>query len=326
MISIIIPTYNRRELLFAAINSVCQQTYSNWECLIVDDGSDEAIIESIQAHIANDSRCSLFERDREPKGGSVCRNIGLQHAKGDWIIFLDSDDLLAATCLELRIAAVSGQPRDFGVFKMKSFSTSIHDDGRIINSYPEDASDNYLRMFLRHDMPWQTTCPTWRRSFLMGLGGFDETFPRLQDVELHTRALLKSSDYVIFEDVEPDCFRRDPNSVGRSPLFYDQAIEGFTKYIRLVRGLLADLPEDRQSPNYQEDLGACAKMATDFLQVNKAKIHCVFAWHLLTELRSGGLITTRKFLRLLMLHLLPDWVLPLIAKTGISKLARRVWK
>lgn len=89
LISVVIPTYNRADLIPKAIQSVLDQTYQNWELIIVDNYSDDGMKEVIDSF--KDSRISMLLL---PRTGSVAasRNFGVHHSKGEWIAFLDSDD------------------------------------------------------------------------------------------------------------------------------------------------------------------------------------------------------------------------------------------
>lgn len=89
LISIVIPTYNRADLIQKAIQSVLDQTYQNWELIIVDNYSNDNTKEVIDAY--GDQRISMLSI---PRTGSVAasRNMGVHHSKGEWIAFLDSDD------------------------------------------------------------------------------------------------------------------------------------------------------------------------------------------------------------------------------------------
>src|SRR4051812_28957052 len=99
--------------------SIFAQTYPNWEWMIVDDGSTDNSWEVLQGFAANDSRVRIFQRDREPKGACTCRNIAVEKATGDYVIFLDTDDLLATFCLEQRVKAMDEHPDcDFVIFPM----------------------------------------------------------------------------------------------------------------------------------------------------------------------------------------------------------------
>ncbi len=103
LVSVIIPTYNRAHTLTKTLNSVLNQTYQNWECLIIDDGSNDKTEEVISIFL-KDHRFKFLKRsEKQPKGAATCRNIGLENAKGSYIQFLDSDDFLAKTKFEYQM-------------------------------------------------------------------------------------------------------------------------------------------------------------------------------------------------------------------------------
>jgi glycosyltransferase involved in cell wall biosynthesis len=96
--SIILPTYNRANLISKAIESVINQTYQNWELIIVDDGSIDNTKEVVERFVkANRSIIYLYQKNKER---SAARNNGIKNAIGDFICFLDSDDLFHKTHLE----------------------------------------------------------------------------------------------------------------------------------------------------------------------------------------------------------------------------------
>lgn len=92
MISIIIPTFNQAEYIDYTLKSVIKQSYENWECLIIDDGSNDNTEEIVERIIEKDSRFKYFKKVNG--GASSARNYGLDIAKGDLIQFLDSDDYI----------------------------------------------------------------------------------------------------------------------------------------------------------------------------------------------------------------------------------------
>lgn len=98
-ISIIMPNRNYAKYIDDALNSVLHQTFTDWECLIIDDASTDNSIEIIQKYVDQDKRFKLFHTD-EYSGISVARNIGLDNARGDYIAFLDSDDCYTEYALE----------------------------------------------------------------------------------------------------------------------------------------------------------------------------------------------------------------------------------
>lgn len=95
-VSIIIPVFNREFLIQQTLECVLNQIYYNWECIIVDDGSSDNSIEVINKFIEKDNRFKLLKRPvNRKKGASTCRNIGIENSKGEFIQFLDSDDLIS---------------------------------------------------------------------------------------------------------------------------------------------------------------------------------------------------------------------------------------
>ena len=101
LISIIIPCYNQGEFLDETLNSVLNQTYFNWECIIINDGSTDRTEEIAQKWERKDKRFIYLRK--ENGGVSSCRNLGIEKAKGDFIQFLDGDDLFAKNKLETSI-------------------------------------------------------------------------------------------------------------------------------------------------------------------------------------------------------------------------------
>ncbi|MEO0312651.1 MAG: putative glycosyltransferase EpsJ [Bacteroidota bacterium] len=93
MVTIIIPNYNYESFIASAIDSVLNQSYKDWECIIIDNGSTDDSIKQIKNRIVNDSRFKLIEL-MENLGVSAARNIGLKNAKHNFIQFLDADDTI----------------------------------------------------------------------------------------------------------------------------------------------------------------------------------------------------------------------------------------
>ncbi len=133
LVSIIIPTFNRAHTLPDTIKSVKNQTHQNWECLIIDDGSTDNTEELFQKYWKKDQRFAFLKRPEErKKGAATCRNIGLENFKGNYVQYLDSDDLLAANKFEEQLKSLKKQKADlaickWGVIKNDLSSFSIYD-------------------------------------------------------------------------------------------------------------------------------------------------------------------------------------------------------
>ncbi|MGM8362775.1 glycosyltransferase family 2 protein [Flavobacterium sp. ARAG 55.4] len=104
LVSIIIPTYNRAHLIGETLDSVLAQTYENWECIIVDDGSTDNTEAFVEEYKKKDARFSYYHRPTDRlKGGNGCRNYALENSKGKFIQFLDSDDLISSNKIEVQV-------------------------------------------------------------------------------------------------------------------------------------------------------------------------------------------------------------------------------
>ena len=126
-ISIIIPTYNRVHLIGETLDSIIAQNYQNWECIIVDDGSTDDSATLIKKYQEIDNRFTFLTRpNSKPKGGNTCRNIGLDTAKGDYIVFFDSDDLMTPDHLEIKVEAIQNYNCDYVITKTKFFNADLN--------------------------------------------------------------------------------------------------------------------------------------------------------------------------------------------------------
>lgn len=206
IVSIVIPSFNKAEFIEQTLASVCQQTMDQWEAIVVDDGSTDGSWELIEKWSQKDARIRCFKREGDTSGGSVCRNLAIAQAKGEYLMFLDADDLLSEECLALRLAKMeSHTDLDFGIFPIQSFHQSVGDSDYIWSDFRGD----HLVRFLSHELPWHTMSPLWKTTFVNRIKGFNADFVRLQDVEFHTRALLEEQvKYMPFTDVKPTAFYR----------------------------------------------------------------------------------------------------------------------
>jgi glycosyltransferase involved in cell wall biosynthesis len=219
MVSIIIPTFNRSNLIAVTLDSVLAQTYENWECIVVDDGSTDNTTEVLNLYFKNESRIRFCQRNRDPKGAPTCRNIGLELAKGDYVIYLDSDDLLAPFCLEQRVALFNqNHSCDFLVFKNILFQEEPIGKGFYWNI---DTDEDDLSRFIKLDALWQTSGPIYKKEFLLKMKGFKEDLLFWQDYDLHLRCLLKKGMYLKFFDMPVDVYIRDgrKDTISRSISF-----------------------------------------------------------------------------------------------------------
>jgi glycosyltransferase involved in cell wall biosynthesis len=105
LVSVILPTYNRAKLLPRSVESVLNQTYKNFELIIIDDGSTDNTKEVVQEYIRKDKRV-IYLKHRKNKGGSAARNTGIKKAKANYIAFQDSDDEWIYNKLEKQVKII----------------------------------------------------------------------------------------------------------------------------------------------------------------------------------------------------------------------------
>ena len=202
LISIIIPTFNREHLIVETLDSIYNQTYENWECLVVDDGSIDGTKTVVNSYVEKDARFIFVERPAENiKGAPTCRNIGLEQSKGDYVMFFDSDDIMPSHILKSRLQfALNNNGYDFYVFQTIRFFEDIDNKDCIWNDLSQSNS-NDLKCFLSLSPVWHTSGPLWKRSFLKNNTHFyTEGVSSWQDWEFHIRALLITTNYIKSDD------------------------------------------------------------------------------------------------------------------------------
>jgi len=129
-ISIIIPVYNREKLLPFTLDSIIAQTFTNWECILVDDVSTDESLKILQEYQKKDARFKVFSRLLSlKKGANSCRNYGFLQATGSYIKWFDSDDLMLPKHLEISYETLVKNKLDFVVTDTLNFS---HENGEML--------------------------------------------------------------------------------------------------------------------------------------------------------------------------------------------------
>ncbi len=166
MLSIIIPAYNRKDLFPATLDSILAQTRTDWECIVIDDRSDDGTDRLAEEYAERDPRIRAFRRpDSVPKGHSACRNFGLSLARGEYIYFFDSDDLLAPEFIAEYLPYLEKDPElDFVNFRSIRFRKSPEHVVR--TSPPKPPGESFAEAMAGLNMPTGTQCFIWRKSIL----------------------------------------------------------------------------------------------------------------------------------------------------------------
>jgi glycosyltransferase involved in cell wall biosynthesis len=187
LVSVILPVWNREQLVAEAINSVQQQVYTNWELIIVDDGSTDQSAEKIAEFLA-DKRIQYLRIPH--RGVSAARNVGLANSRGDLIAYLDSDDLWYSAFLARMVEAFDAAPERDWAYAAKLFSDESDGTQRILHMRADRTSllnGNVIPM----------TAMMHRRCLYELVGGFDEGLERLVDWDLVLRFMAHSEPLVV---------------------------------------------------------------------------------------------------------------------------------
>ena len=180
MISIIIPTFNRRQFLARAIQSVLEQTFQDWELIVVDDGSHDESRQVVQD--PHDDRIHYLYQ--EHRGVSAARNAGIRLARHPWICFLDSDDHWKPAKLHRQLEALECRPQYQAIYTNEIWIRR----GRRVN--PRKIHRKYSGWIYHRCLPLCIISPSsvlLHRRILEREGFFDEDFPVCEDYEMWLR-------------------------------------------------------------------------------------------------------------------------------------------
>jgi glycosyltransferase involved in cell wall biosynthesis len=190
-VSVVIPTYNRAEILPRAIESALNQTYRNLEVLVVDDGSTDETPSVVEGF---DDQRVTYHRVSQNGGANRARNIGVEEATGEYISFLDSDDELLPEHIERVVAAIESVGHacvgGFTGYRLTSEDgerTVTIDDPPVLRSVGE-LVDRVCRTTDANAIGG-FSCVTVRRETLLDEGGLDESLESYQDLDLYIRLL-----------------------------------------------------------------------------------------------------------------------------------------
>ena len=245
-LSIIIPLFNTEKWIGPMIDSILEQSFSSWELIIVDDGSTDNGKEIVLSY--KDPRIILIERDRFPKGAPTCRNIGFEHSSGQYIIFVDSDDLFVNDGLSKRVAMLDNYPDvDFGVSGCKAFiQGETLDDALNKSRYIYGAvkkNCDPLKLLLQSRYPFIVCTNIYRRDSLIKNDiKWDETVKAFQDFNFNFNCLNKNLKYVSSEHPVIDYLYRVGHSNNNITSDFISE-EKFQSAMYLINQTLCDLSE-----------------------------------------------------------------------------------
>ena len=215
LISIIIPTYNRGSLIVETLDSIIKQTYKNWECIVVDDGSSDNTDQVLKEYCAKDSRIHYYHRPKDKlRGGNAARNYGFDLSKGEFINWFDSDDIMLPNKLEIQLEKLSKSNLSFIVCQTLVFEDSVNN---ILGLRKENIfSNDFFNDFITNEIKWLTQAPLIRRSFIIKNNlSFDESLTQSQERDFFVNLLSCVNDY-LFDNTPLVLFRKHQESISHS--------------------------------------------------------------------------------------------------------------
>lgn len=209
MISVVIPLYNKEKSITSTLQSVYNQTYADYEVVIVNDGSTDKSLDAVKNFV---SRLESGERrlrivSQANAGVSAARNRGIQEAKGDYVALLDGDDLWEPTYLEEQVKSI----QDFPNAGMWSMNISIIQSKRRypLNQGMGDGYRGYVENYFgtKHNDLFFPSAVVIRKEVFETVGYFDERIRSSEDLDMWYRIILKYP--VVYCDKVLACYNRD---------------------------------------------------------------------------------------------------------------------
>ena len=195
-VSAIITTHNRCELLKKAIESVLNQTYKGIECIVVDDNS----MDNTQIVCSHYPVRYIYISKEDSHGGNYARNVGIKTAKGEYVAFLDDDDVWLPNKIEKQLALLQEKKCDC-VYCLRLMEHIK--DGIVLSQKKEGIAYKYegdlSKKIFRHSIT-STSCILATKKILDQIGGFDEALPKMQEFELLVRISQLSNIYYCHDE------------------------------------------------------------------------------------------------------------------------------
>ena len=197
-------TFNRAHFIIESLRSIQNQTFQQWECLIIDDGSTDDTASAVKAFISSDSRFTYYTRPTKySKGLPGCRNFGLDMAQGDHIIFFDDDDVVHPLNLEITISEIiKAQESRFIVYQKQSFEGDLpYNDFSMSLSYTVTPTDNhFLDEVVCHKTPLASCTVLWDKRCFQDQR-FNEELAYAEEWECYTRILCQELTGLVVDKV-----------------------------------------------------------------------------------------------------------------------------
>ncbi len=232
LISVIIPAYNGEKTIRETIESVLNQSFKDFEILVINDGSQDATLDIINS--IKDFRLKVFSYSNA--GQAVSRNRGFSQSSGEFIAFLDADDLWTPTKLEAQLKALQDNPQAAVAY---SWSDFIDEKGQFLRGASRStlSGDVYAKLLLT-DFLDNGSNPLIRRQALIEVGGFDETLTPAEDWDMWLR--LAARYHFVLVPAPHILYRLSANSESSNLLRMESAC------VRVIKSAFKQAPDSLQ--------------------------------------------------------------------------------
>jgi glycosyltransferase involved in cell wall biosynthesis len=206
IVSIIIPTFNRVHLIGETLKSIQNQSYTNWECVVIDDHSTDGTLELMNSLLQKDNRFRYYNKpSTKLKGPNSSRNYGFEKANGDFIYFFDSDDFLKPNALERYVEGF--QANTDGVL---AHVERVHKKTGELIDFNKIESDNLIEDYFTYKVCYFVCGTMWRKSFLDKQAElFDETLGNHDEWDFNLRMIYTHPSIVRLDAVLVTYFQYD---------------------------------------------------------------------------------------------------------------------
>lgn len=227
-ISIIVPIYNKEQYIRNFINSVKQQTYSNYELILVNDGSTDNSIQVATDELKN-TNIDYKIINKENGGQSSARNAGIDASKGDWIVIPDSDDILQNDYLEIMMSGINKTKAQIGICELEYVSENdIFKQSARTNDFDVNNGKKYFKAFILHQIQIGPYSLIINRKLLKDKEILFNEKSRYSEEFIFITDLLYNSEKVVHikEKIYNYCLREGSVSTGASP---DKILNGYSE-------------------------------------------------------------------------------------------------
>ncbi|MEX0383141.1 glycosyltransferase family 2 protein [Spiribacter sp. 1M153] len=268
LVSVIIPTFDRRHFLHAALESVFAQDYRPIEAIVIDDGSSDGtheLIKSCQKKHQSEEKFAIRYAYQKNKGAAVARNNGLRLSRGEYVQFLDSDDLLLPDKLSTAINIFNAHPEVEIVYANRGdFSRDVCDFRPWVREHADLEHDPSPAAVALANV-W-TPLPLFTRKALSKVGPWDERLSSLQDWEYIARVVSQVREVRNTGKIQALCRTHEGSRLSVSPWGEAEGVEANA----MASAALYPLVAACYSPHREEALIALARRILSCLRVSIA--------------------------------------------------------